>query len=172
MGLSRLSATPLLDRMTCFPLSGKMVIVFLDSDPILAFLFEKILSSLDPLVLSRIRTVESASRLMSSSSSWRFGSLTEKKSFIIADCGVLSFCFLLCSNADFPSSPISVLNAQRILDRFLFFFRVRKTPLSMQSLSFFVLINRSSFPFASDHLSGILYVYVTDFTKLRAFFAF
>ena len=69
---SRLSAMTLLDKMTEFPLFGKIAIVFLDSYTLLTFLFDKVPFSFDCLVLSRIRIVESAS-----SSNWWFGSLSK-----------------------------------------------------------------------------------------------
>ena len=144
--LSRLTATSLLDRITGFPLSGSIVIVCPDSDTILAFLLARVPSSLDPLVLSRINTVESTTGLKSSSSTWRAGSHSELNLFTNAVFIVFGFCFLCRSNVDFPSFPISVLNAKRLFNECLSF--LSKTTLkSTRGLSFIVLILLSTFPF-------------------------
>ena len=80
---------PLFVKITGFPLSGKMVMVCFDSDTIRVSFFAKVLSYLDPLVLSRSSTVVSTSGLKSSSSIGRLGPLSEMKSFTIGDFAVL-----------------------------------------------------------------------------------
>ena len=127
--------------------------VWLDSPTIFPFTFLKAPSSLVPQTLSLTKIVESASSLKSSGSISICGSCSKIHFSIIRDFSVFGFLPFCFSNADLPSGPFSDLNANKIFEMPFLSFEINIF-LFVLSLSFIVLIIRSTFPFPRWSLTG------------------